>query len=165
MTKEEAIKILKRQADGYYPKTTEALIMAIKALEQQPIAWIVGKDNCKVAVMDMSIDKMQKICAIIGEEDQEPCEDAISRQAAIEVVRKWFDKIQLNSDICLDGIISLPSVISQPKTGRWIYDNFNWRCSECNEAPKTLGYVGTADFMSEHFKYCNHCGAKMESEG
>lgn len=41
-------------------------------------------------------------------------DDLISRRAAIDVVRKWFDKIQLNSDICLDGIISLPSVT--PKT-------------------------------------------------
>lgn len=49
----------------------------------------------------------------------------------------------------------------EPKTGHWIFDNFNWRCSECNETPKTLGYVGTADFMTEHFKFCNHCGARM----
>lgn len=39
-----------------------------------------------------------------------PCEDCISREAVIDVVRKWFDKIQLNGDICLDGIISLPSI-------------------------------------------------------
>lgn len=37
-------------------------------------------------------------------------DDLISRRAAIDAVRKWFDKIQLNGDICLDGIISLPSV-------------------------------------------------------
>ena len=49
----------------------------------------------------------------------------------------------------------------QKRTGHWIYDNFNYRCSECNETPKTIGYVGTADFMTEHFKFCNHCGAKM----
>ena len=55
----------------------------------------------------------------------------------------------------------LPSVTPQPKTGHWIYKNFNWWCSECNETPKTMGYVGTADFMTEHFKFCNHCGAKM----
>jgi hypothetical protein len=41
----------------------------IKALEQQPITWIVGKDNCQVAVRNMPIDKMQKICAIIGDEE------------------------------------------------------------------------------------------------
>jgi hypothetical protein len=47
----------------------------------------------------------------------QPSEDCISRQMAIDVVRKWFDKIQLNDDICLDGIRSLPSVT--PKA-RWI---------------------------------------------
>lgn len=52
------------------------------------------------------------------------------------------------------------------KSGKWIYDETleNWRCSKCDETPKTMGYVGTADFMAEHFKFCNHCGAKMESE-
>lgn len=34
MTREEAIALMKRNADGYYPKMTEALDMAIKALEQ-----------------------------------------------------------------------------------------------------------------------------------
>lgn len=49
------------------------------------------------------------------------------------------------------------------KVGKWIYDKAsqNWRCSVCNETPKTLGYVGTSAFMTEHFKYCNHCGAEM----
>lgn len=60
-------------------------------------------------------------------------------------------------------IESVPSVNSQPKTGHWIYDNIanNWRCDKCGETPKTMGYVGTADFMSEHFRFCNHCGARM----
>jgi hypothetical protein len=49
------------------------------------------------------------------------------------------------------------------RKGHWIYDETieNWRCSKCNETPKTMGYVGTADFMAEHFKFCNHCGARM----
>lgn len=49
--------------------------------------------------------------------------------------------------------------------GKWIYDKTiqNWRCSECDETPKTIGYVGTADFMAEHFRFCNHCGAKMDN--
>lgn len=54
----------------------------------------------------------------------------------------------------------------EPKTGHWIYDKTieNWRCSKCNEIPRTIGYVGTADFMAEHFRFCNHCGTKMEEE-
>lgn len=36
--------------------------------------------------------------------------DLIDRQEAINVVQKWFDLIKLNGDICIDGLISLPSV-------------------------------------------------------
>ena len=43
--------------------------------------------------------------------------DLISRQAVLDVVKKWFDKMQLNGDICLDGIVSLPSVENK---GEWI---------------------------------------------
>jgi len=50
--------------------------------------------------------------------------------------------------------------------GHWIYDDVinNWKCSECNETPKTLGYVGDDKFMNEHFKFCNHCGANMRGD-
>lgn len=62
----------------------------------------------------------------------------------------------------LDFIDSQP-IVEERKVGKWIYDKTsqNWRCSECNETPKTMGYVGTSAFMTEHFKFCNHCGAKM----
>ena len=118
---------------------------------------VVDADNCK---------------KIIKALEQEPCEDCISRQAAIDC---------LNADFTIDGkenmetvvdyingafkkIKALPSVTPEQRVGRWIYDKTieNWRCSECNETPKTMGYVGTADFMAEHFRICNHCGAKME---
>lgn len=33
----------------------------------------------------------------------------IDRQAAINVVKKWFDFIELNGDICIDGLNSLPA--------------------------------------------------------
>jgi hypothetical protein len=51
----------------------------------------------------------------------------------------------------------------KPKTGHWFYDKSieNWRCSECNETPKTMGYCGSANFMAKHFKFCNHCGVRM----
>ena len=38
---------------------------------QEPITWIVGKNNAQIAVKNMPIDKLHKICAIIGDE-QEP---------------------------------------------------------------------------------------------
>lgn len=95
---------------------------------------------------------------------EEPCGDAISRI----LKRMWncrgehttsIDKVKMEQIIRDE----LPSVTPQPKVGKWLYDKTieNWRCSICNETPKTLGYVGTDDFMAEHFKFCNHCGMKM----
>lgn len=54
------------------------------------------------------------------------------------------------------------TVYARPQ-GEWIYDDIlnNWKCSLCGETPKTIGYVGTALFMHNEFKFCNHCGAKM----
>jgi hypothetical protein len=107
-------------------------------------------------------------------EEQEPCEDAISREAALEAVLTRVpdfcgsdeDGNLIYRNETASYIRNLPSVTPKPKTGRWFYDKSieNWRCSECKETPKTMGYCGSANFMVEHFKFCNHCGAKMESE-
>ncbi len=51
-------------------------------------------------------------------------------------------------------------------TGEWILDKsiYNWRCSRCGQTPPPTGYVGKADFMATHFKFCSHCGADMRGE-
>ena len=36
-------------------------------------------------------------------------DDTISRRAAIDIVDGWFKRIELNADICLDGLRQLPS--------------------------------------------------------
>ena len=102
-------------------ETFDANEMAIQALEQQPIIWIVGKDNCQVTVRNMPIDKMQKICAIIGEIEQQPCEDCISKAEMEKIVGSEFVDLQdgteewrnIVNDICLeilDKMKALPSV-------------------------------------------------------
>lgn len=71
----------------------------------------------------------------INELERLTCEDCISREATLDVVRKWFDKIQLNGDICLDGIVSLPPVTPSIPD---VENNFN------------LGYnCGYADAMND----------------
>ena len=60
---------------------------------------------------------------------QQSCDDCISRQEALNAVHKYFEHyLQLNDDICLDGLRSLPSVIPKEKTGhckdcKWWKDN------------------------------------------
>jgi hypothetical protein len=104
-------------------------------------------------------------------EVQEPCEDAISRKAALEAILTRVPDFcgsdeggnLINRNETASYIRNLPSVTPKQKTGRWFYDKSieNWRCSECKKTPKTIGYFGSANFMVEHFKFCNHCGAKM----
>lgn len=98
-----------------------------------------------------------------GIEALEPSGDLISRAETLTAFADYVGSgMSMNDyDALWDIVAKMPPVKQEPKTGHWIYDNYNWRCSECNETPKTLGYVGTADFMTEHFKFCNHCGAKM----
>ena len=107
------------------------------------------------AVCYLTSEDNELIESAIKALEQESC-DAISRQAAIEVAKQYWYKPDIAG-----ALAELPPV--QPKTGHWIYDKRieNWKCSECGCSPKTIGYVGRAEFMREHFKFCNHCGAKM----
>lgn len=111
---------------------------------------------------DEAIEKLEREW---GAEEVEGSEDCISRQAAIDVVKKWFDLIELNSDICIDGLISLSTVQPQPKKGKWverygevpIYNaggftetkHIGWICSECKELEPRIA------------RFCPNCGADM----
>ena len=73
----------------------------------------------------------------------------------------------VNSDILdvddIEAIREAISALSENK-GEWIYDKgiYNWRCSRCNQTPPPTGYVGKAEFMATHFKFCPNCGADMK---
>lgn len=101
---------------------------------------------------------------------QQPCEDAISREAVLSMADYVGETpthsnpyAKLEEVVRVKDIIALPPVQSKQRVGHWIYDKRieNWKCSECGCSPKTIGYVGRVEFMREHFKFCNHCGAKM----
>lgn len=102
--------------------------------------------------------------------DQEPYGYCISREAVMHILDEVggdFDSPReavVPIDYIADMVSELPSVTAQPEVGRWIYDKNidNWKCSKCGETPKTMGYCGSVAFMAEHFKYCNHCGCKMQ---
>ena len=96
--------------------------------------------------------------------EQEPCEDAISRQAVLEAITAnciWENEYNLTSSRIKKSVESLPSVNPQPKTGHWIDimvgDMPAQACDRCNTF-YPLAYTGGGH------KYCPNCGAKMESE-
>ncbi len=94
---------------------------------------------------------------------QEPREDAISRQAALESIFD-DDTEYTGSEIC-SMVRNLPPVkLQEPKTGHWIQAkrpfNFRFKCSECGR-PALKSERNGNDVRS---KYCPRCGARMESE-
>ncbi len=100
----------------------------------------------------------EEIAALLasGSEEmtREPCEDAISRRAAIDAVN--IGNLHPGIVGALQSILAdLPSVTPKQMTGSWINIGFflsdGYRCSECfytNYGKKT--------------NYCPNCGAKME---
>ena len=111
--------------------------------------------------------------AIKALSEQEPCEDAISRQAAIDGADVIIARdTSGNNDVVKamtawkSYVEGLPSVNPQePKTGYWVelpthesQSGLPWyECSECN-SERCIAVL-------RDFKYCPNCGAKMaESE-
>jgi len=89
----------------------------------------------------------------------------MTNKEAIAILKYIYFKCDKDQGehIALD--MAIKALEDRPQ-GKWIYDNTlnNWKCSECGETPKTIGYVGTSLFMEQHFKFCNHCGADMRGD-
>ena len=96
---------------------------------------------------------------IIKALEQQPCEDAISREAVLAIAGDSCLDLDNHEDtkaFC-DEIKKLPSVVHTQKTGRWMFvDNAHEhaRCSEC-------GY-GSIDLLDgKPHNYCPNCGSFM----
>ena len=105
--------------------------------------------------------------------EEEPCEDAISRQAVISIIQNWLGSDtgyswgEKNVMLCtIDELRNLPSV-STEKTGRWIEVDVRnchaaLKCSVCDRVIKptfTFGEYSYED-IKKFYPYC-HCGARM----
>ncbi len=119
----------------------EAIEMLEKDKEQ--------RGNCFISdALDMAIKAL----------NQEPCDDAISRQAVLDIAKSsksnWID-----NSVLFKKVNALPSVNQESKVGHWIkhsfrndwnnFDEIYYECSECNE--KT----------TYNSNYCPNCGVKM----
>lgn len=91
------------------------------------------------------------------ERRKQPCEDCISRQAAVDCFKKWQPYMATRLLDFEKELSELPSVTPQPKMGKWIIiddcEQFIAKCSEC-------GRIEDSRMISK-YPYC-HCGAKME---
>lgn len=87
-------------------------------------------------------------------------EDLISRKALKEAINRPFWEGWEWEFIC--KMIDNAPIIETRLQGRWIYNGFKYRCSNCGKTPKTLGCCGSTVFMEENFKFCPNCGTKMK---
>lgn len=90
---------------------------------------------------------------------QEPCEDAVSRQAVDGLVWQYLGKATDENIAFYEHFLDLPSVTPQPpKKGHWIehphecganWEYSKYECSECH------------DWEEDDSDYCPNCGADM----
>ena len=145
MTRAEAIYCMKANS-----------ILHSEICEECPLYGDTGVDHCFEDGLDEAIKALE----------QEPCEDVISRQAVKEQMIKYgFSAPDMTVTEFVEG---LPSVDTQPKTGRWEWIRYdsnpnigNWHCSECR-----CVVVECVDRKSEGcgiplYKYCPQCGCRM----
>lgn len=161
MTEKEAIAYIKAIKNGLHetgkdfpyrdeiiPVAKDALEMAIKALEQEP---------CEVS---------QGLVKDSQEFSQEPCDDAISRQAVLDTIDKWVKSMRVLIALpanevtpLFESVHELPPVTPQPEMGRWIDimvgDMPAQACDKCNVF-YPLAYTGGGH------KFCPNCGCKMQ---
>ena len=129
--------------------TNEEAVKAIKSHCYFANLVPVGKE-----ALDMAIKALE----------QQPCEDAISRQEVIETLKEldWNYNGHPGGEV-YGAINKLPPVQSKPKIGHWIVYEvrlsdrtiLNYRCSVCGR--KLIGY--NTETLSEA-PFC-HCGARM----
>ena len=122
---------------------------------------------------------------------QEPCEDAISRQAVLDAMRgltRWcvrsedgkFNNVGLLYDDVMFGIDKLPPVTPQPITLEKAIDylhEIGWMQEHDKEMaqPKVGEWLKNGELCKcsnchsnvlfsavKHYKYCFNCGTKME---
>lgn len=87
--------------------------------------------------------------------EQEPCDDAVSREAVIEILGDYG--CTNREGLLFKDIRALPSVTPQEQTGHWIIDKGSLdafygevcKCSECG-----VESIGESD-------YCPSCGCRM----
>lgn len=88
--------------------------------------------------------------------------DTISRQDAINLLKKWSDGykyIETETELGIKEFQHLRSAQPERKIGRWIIEpGIGCKCTACG-----FDIGNDLDFM-EYVRYCPNCGASMEEQ-
>ena len=196
MTREEAINVLNDYDINFERNTAEEIAeaheMAIKAIRTIPSedekVIRIKKGTLKARTGKYVVYDVEWLKTHFNTTEAkiygQPSEDCISREAlnnAISGLTYWhFENDRLitggggsktETVYKVDDVTRLthilPSVSSQPKTGRWVLSGGYWRCSECKEKAllkfdKSKG--GYNEYGPVKSNYCPKCGIKMVEE-
>lgn len=175
MDRKKTIQVFEDMKRGLYPLyPDEYLDTAIEALSAEPYREADDYENeiadlhNRLDITEYDKERLREEVTVLEEKlkalSAEPCEDAISRQAAQDYIAEYlsqylYDDVRAAVEVIDEYIGELPPVTPQQKMGHWILtdDNFVY-CSECEDSyyPRPI---------DASWYYCPHCGAKMaESE-
>ena len=133
--------------------TNEEAIKELKIIRED--YWDEYKDP--MPALDMAIKALE----------QQPCEEAISREDAMNMILGYGNEIkaEVMNDIKA-SMIKLPSVQPKIKVGHWIEGQtnnpniHNILCSCCFEGYQSKGHANS-QYTKDKFQWCPKCGAKM----
>ncbi len=130
MTKEDAIDIIKSECYVFNPLNFDRSTMVNTAL-------------------DMAVKALE----------QEPCEDAVSRQAVLDCQHFIYDETGEELEVIhAESVLNLPSVTPHQKTGRWInIDETHSKCDRCGAVFEIASGNGDVN-------YCPNCGQPKMQE-
>lgn len=111
-------------------------------------------EECRNA-HEMAIEALQK----------EPCNDCIRRS---DIGLTDFEIVMCNGDykeglkMLLDKIEKAPSVMPQPKMGRWARELIRNEYGGCIGAKMICSECGQDNGYDKRMKFCPNCGCKMQ---
>ena len=91
---------------------------------------------------------------------QEPCDDAVSRQALLDEFKdgtEGYDWAKWTRIDIIDAIEALPPVVPKREHGEWIINEED----ESVKCPSCGGEFYTWGISTERIKKCPNCGAEM----